>query len=312
MGTANTVQVEVINAGWAAAGACQASLYDGNPATGGLLIDTEPLPTLSVGATTAIDLSWTPGATATYDLYVVVDSSGAVDQLLEDNNQTTYSVGVLAQPTLTLAPSSDSGIIGDGWTADPTPALTGTSATGVGIVVYVDSQQSALSWTTISDGTYSVTLPGLTNGPHTIWAQAYDSAGNPSPFSAPLSVIIDAEPLPTPDAPQLDPASDTGTSGDGVTNISRPRFTGLVKPFITVQLLDGGAVLGEATTAADPQFTFTPTDDLCSGSHQITVIQRDSNGNESFASAPLTIVIDTTAPTVTLSPRRLPTTVRLR
>jgi hypothetical protein len=191
----STVRIRVENVGWSNSPNAEAKLFLGNPASGGTLVDTRSVMALPPGTSGGVDFTWTPTSVGAYQFYVVLDSNNTVVELREDNNQASFAVGVVSRPTLALDPASDSGTKGDGWTADNTPTLTGTTAAGTTVAIYVDSQTSPFAQATVVGSAFTVTLPTLSNGPHTVWAQAFDAGGHPSPFSSPLALLIDAAPL---------------------------------------------------------------------------------------------------------------------
>ncbi|HUU81925.1 MAG TPA: CARDB domain-containing protein, partial [Phycisphaerae bacterium] len=224
-GMPNVVLVTVTNSGWAASDAATVALYEGDPGSGGTLLDTQPLSALAVGASEEVVFYWTP-ASGSYELWAVADPDGALTERTTSNNAAGLTIAVLAKPTLGLDPASDTGMLGDGRTIDSTPTVTGETAPGMTVTVFVDSQDSPVGEGAVGGGTYSLVLPALANGPHTVWAQAYDASGNPSVFSEPLIVHIDEAALPAPESPGLAPESDGGLAGDGLTNVALPTIAG--------------------------------------------------------------------------------------
>ena len=75
-------------------------------------------------------------------------------------------------------------------------------------------------------------------------ATATDAAGNVSPVGAAFSLTIDATPPAPPAAPGLLAADDSGTAGDGLTNVAKPRLTGTAEAGATVGLLDRRRLVG--------------------------------------------------------------------
>jgi len=124
------------------------------------------------------------------------------------------------------------------------------------------------------------------------------------------SVLVDAATPSVPSTPDLDLASDSGTSGtDNITSDTTPTLTGTAEAGSTVTLYDtdGVTVLG-TTTATGGNWSITSST-LSSGSHTITAKVTDAAGNVSSASSGLAITIDATAPSaVALSTNSLPDT----
>jgi hypothetical protein len=135
------------------------------------------------------------------------------------------------------------------------------------------------------------------------WADGYghhDSGG---------TIQIDAHASPAPSAPVLAAASDTGVTGDNLTNLHTPGFTGNgAASYATVKLFDeNGTLLAQTSARSDNSWAISASDwladkSLADGTHQLIVKQYDSANNESPASTALTLKVDSTiAPaTVTL------------
>ncbi len=171
-------------------------------------------------------------------------------------------------------------------TNDSTPTITGTAEAGTIVAI---SAGGTLLGTATADATGSFTFTpatALTDSTVTLTAQARDIAGNLSPVSVPVSVVIDTAP---PGTPTLDPLP-------AVTNDATPTVTGTAEAGSTVTLLSGGAIVGTAMTDGTGVFTVTPTAPLADGDTSLTVVARDAAGNSSGPSAAATLLIDTVAP----------------
>ena len=116
----------------------------------------------------------------------------------------------------------------------------------------------------------------------------------------------------TPAAPSLALASDTGASNsDRVTSLDNSSSSkklqflvgGLAGPTVpgaTVTIYADGIAIGSAVASGDTTtVTTNGTADLLDGSHAITARQTEPNKAESGDSSPLTIQVDTAAPTLT-------------
>jgi large repetitive protein len=92
----------------------------------------------------------------------------------------------------------------------------------------------------------------------------------------------------------LNPASDTGIAGDGITSNHRPQFLGTTDPNTAVDLIDSrGNVLGSTVSNAQGSFTLTPTVPLTNG---VQVVQARAHGIVSSTgptSPPVTITLVT-------------------
>jgi hypothetical protein len=297
-GIENVVEALIVNRGLAASGPTSVALYDGAPDDDGTLVVEVPLPALAVGQAMVIRVPWTPADARRYSLHVVVDDPAVVAEIHEDNNQAEFATGVHLAPSVALDPASDTGLVGDGRTTVTAPRLVGTAEAGVTVAVFVDSQEVPLAFAPLSDGAYSVVLPALSLGPHTVWVQAIDNFGDRSPISDPLELFIEAAELASVAWLGLAGTSDSGLVGDGRTNIVRPEVFGWGYPNATVSVYSGETLLGQTTSDGQGGFHFTPTADLSDGLHVITAIQRDNVGNVSPASSPLPLTIDTMPPKV--------------
>ena len=117
-----------------------------------------------------------------------------------------------------------------------------------------------------------------------------DLAGNSNSASTSVdnSVTIDTTAPAAPGTPDLQAASDTGSSStDNITSDTTPVFDITCAVGNTVNLKDGATVVGTASCAASPVSITSST--LSSGSHTITATQTDDAGNESVASGSLSV-----------------------
>jgi hypothetical protein len=199
-------------------------------------------------------------------------------------------------PTAALDPGSDSGASGDRLTSDATPTISGTGVAGDTIRVTLPDG-SVLTTTVAADGSWSVTpsaAQALATGLNTLTVTAVDPTGNAS-STIPLTITVDAA-APAAPVAALAPASDSGASGDRLTNDTTPTLTGTGTAGDTIRVtLPGGAVL-VTTVAADGTWSVTPGDAqaLANGANTLTVTAVDPAGNASSAT-PLTITVDSAA-----------------
>ncbi|MBV9654589.1 MAG: DUF4214 domain-containing protein [Acetobacteraceae bacterium] len=142
--------------------------------------------------------------------------------------------------------------------------------------------------------------PEMEDGTYTLTVSETDAAGNTG--SAPVTFTLDTTPPAAPASLAIDPASDSGTPGDGVTNVTQPVIDGTAEPGSTVVLSEGESQIGSAT--ADPNtgaWQITPGAALSEGPHQLSATATDAAGNVSGASDPLSVTIDTTPPSVAIT-----------
>ena len=147
----------------------------------------------------------------------------------------------------------------------------------------------------------------LAQGAHPLTIEVTDVAGNRTQ-SEQLLITVDWTP-PAPATIALAPYSDSGTPGDGITNVSAPAFTGLAEANARIRLYvdDGtGPVLAGQTYVHSDESDGNPTnglgvweitvEPLADGEYTVWVEVEDQAGNISDASPSVSITIDTQAP----------------
>lgn len=197
-----------------------------------------------------------------------------------------------------LAPASDSGRSNtDNITNITTPTFTGTSSPNIVVWLLVDGVVVG-STVSSSMGQWSITVPNaLADGTYQITAAQNDEAGNLSPPSPALTVVIDTVAPAAPAAPDMTDASDTGPSNtDNITADTTPSFAGTVEPDALVELLIGGSVVGSGIADASGNYVATIAPPLSDGKYAIVARQIDIAGNVSPLSPSLTFYIDTAPP----------------
>ncbi|WP_035065256.1 Ig-like domain repeat protein, partial [Nitratidesulfovibrio termitidis] len=226
------------------------------------------------------------------------------------SDPTTVIVDTQAPDAPTIGGINDdvapvTGTVQDGdVTNDNQPTLSGTGEPGSVITIH-DGDEVIGSVTVGEDGTWSFTPDTpLTDGDHTITVTATDPAGNESAPSDPITVTVDTQ---APDAPVIggiddDVAPVTGGVQDGAaTNDNQPTLSGTGEPGSTITIHDGDEVIGSVTVDEDGTWTFTPDTPLTDGDHTITVTATDEAGNVGADSGPVTLTVDTQAPTAAVT-----------
>ena len=96
----------------------------------------------------------------------------------------------------------------------------------------------------------------------------------------------------------LDPSSDSGIPGDGLSNVATPTVSGNAEAGATITLYDtdGSTVLGSIAADGGGKWSITSTK-LGEGAHTLTAVQTDTAGNQSVASTGLRYSLDIQAPT---------------
>jgi hypothetical protein len=199
-------------------------------------------------------------------------------------------------PTVNLAPSSDSGVVGDNITKSAKPTFSGTAAAGTNVQVRIDGKLV---------GTVLVNAKGLWNftpsaslldGKHTVTATSVNASGATSAPSNYTVTIDTSSPKPT---LQLASGSDSGAVGDGITNATKPTFTGSAAAGSKVTVLIDGKSAGTAVANAAGQWSFTSAS-LANGKHSVTATATDVAGNNS-ASANLALRHDSSCRSKSIS-----------
>ena len=194
-----------------------------------------------------------------------------------EGTQATSVVIDTVTPTLTVSTPS--------MTNDSTPTISGTAPAGSVVDVY-EGPTKLGSTTTDASGNWSFapTQP-LSDGNRTLTAKTKDAAGNEASKDA--TVQIDTV------APVIT------VSVASLTNDNAPTVSGSAPAGSVVDVYEGPTKLGNTTTDPSGNWSFTPTQPLSDGNHTLTAKTKDAAGNEATQDA--TVVIDTVAPTLTVS-----------
>jgi hypothetical protein len=215
-------------------------------------------------ATTIVTLDRTPpAAPSPPDLQAASDTGPSnTDNVTADSSPTFDVAGIEAGATVQL--------FREGGT---TPVATVTTATG---------------------GTVSLTDPSAPVGRHDYTARQIDVAGNPSASSTPLSVEI--TPPVEPGAPDLQDASDTGSSRtDNITADSSPTFDIQADAGDDLELLRDGFVVDTRTNVPGGTVTLTDLGPAPDGVRLYSV-RRTDIANNTTISPSLAVTIDTIRP----------------
>ena len=229
-------------------------------------------------------------------------------------SSTTFTLTIDA--TAPAAPSSptlfaadDSGVLGDGITNVKQPRLTGTATAGSTVQI-LNASNVVIATGTADSTTGAFTLKpssNLADGVYALHSTATDVAGNTSASSGTFTLTIDATAPAAPTTPVLLAADDSGTLGDGVTNVNQPRLTGTSEAGSTVQILNAAnAVI--ASGMADPTtgvFTLKTTSVLADGTYVVRAQSTDIAGNVGAASGTFSLTIITAVPLTPAAPSLL-------
>ena len=228
---------------------------------------------------------------------VQVDVAGNVGPGSPSLGVTIDSIAPTVPSVPDLEPGSDSGISNtDNITNATTPLLDVFAAEPAATVQLFAN--GTLVGSRVGPGAIAVGTT-LTDGVYAFNARQVDPAGNVGPLGGSLSVTIDTRPPGIPTL-TLDPNSDTGVKGDGITSIRLPQFLGNADLGSTVQLIDNaGHILGLTTASAvDGTFAVTPISPLADGPYSLQSVALDAAGNKSIGSVVLKLTISGTLPSV--------------
>ncbi|MCA1325162.1 Ig-like domain-containing protein [Herbaspirillum sp. alder98] len=202
-----------------------------------------------------------------------------------------------------MSSASDTGVSNsDAITRNITPTFTGTAEAGSTVILYGTNGVTVLGSTVANgSGNWSITTAVLSEGRHVLQAAAVDAAGNVSPRSAALVVVIDTT------APGLSIASNVATLRAGQS--ATITFTFSEDPGNTFTLGDvavsGGTLSALSGTGLVRTASFTPTANTNGGSASISVAAgsyTDAAGNGGGAGIMPTLSFDTLAPNAPSAP----------
>ena len=211
-----------------------------------------------------------------------------------------------AAPTAPSAPdlqaSSDSGASDtDNVTSVTNPKfdITDTEA-GTTLKLLRDGAVVA-TLTNIAGGTTTIQDPGpVSDGTHVYSAYAIDQAGNIGPIGGALRVTINTSAAAAPATPDLQAASDSGSSvTDNLTNVNAPTFdVANVDPGATIQLYRDGVLVNSQVNTQGVNATVAIQDlgpVQPDGAYSYTARQISASGIAGPLSGALVVTIDTVA-----------------
>ncbi|WXG39360.1 MAG: NosD domain-containing protein [Candidatus Freyarchaeum deiterrae] len=173
------------NIGEAGATGVVVALYDGDPATGGTMINGATILNIAAGETVNVSLTVYHPPVNEY-LYIVVDPENTITESNETNNEATIKyIADLTPPTTTIDLSGTPGL--NGWFVSPVTVNLTASDDLSG----VDMTQYSFDNTTwnIYTGPFTITTEGVT----TLYYNSTDNAGNVENTSTEV-IMIDMTP----------------------------------------------------------------------------------------------------------------------
>ena len=192
-------------------------------------------------------------------------------------------------------------IVNNGVTDDTTPTFSGTTEPGATVTIK-DGDTVLGTVTADENGEYTFTpTTELGDGAHSVTATATDTAGNSVDSSTTNFTIDTLAPGSVTMIITDDVAPITGEiANHGVTDDTKPTFSGTTEAGATVTIKDGDTVLGTVTADANGEYSFTPTTPLNEGTHSVSATATDAAGNP-VTSTTTNFSVDTTAPSATAS-----------
>jgi outer membrane protein OmpA-like peptidoglycan-associated protein len=264
--------------------------------------------------------TYTVGAATNCTLPALGDGSWNVSAAVTDlagNTGNTLSLALAIDTTASAAPNvpdllptSDTGSSStDDVTNDATPAISGLGASDADLVTVTATKAGGgtVSCTYVKSASVnSCDLPAMSDGEWAITTTNTDPAGNVSPQSAPLNMVLDTTAPSAPLAPDLLLASDTGVSGsDDLTGDNTPSMTGGAVPDGSTVTVSGRKADGSTVSCsyvASPSVTSCDLPAMSDGAWSMSATVADPAGNFSPAGPGLDIEIDTAAPIASMGP----------
>ncbi|WP_394663379.1 putative Ig domain-containing protein [uncultured Sphingomonas sp.] len=218
---------------------------------------------------TAPNLTFTPSLN-----YIGTDSfTFTVSNGLATSSAATVTITV-AGPPAPAAPVLTSPANGSTLNT-ATPTVTGVTASGTTVEVFIDGTLSGNA--TVSGGNFTYTVASaLGQGSHTVYAVA-SASGVASPASNTNAFTIDTV---APAAPVITAPANGATLAN-----RRPAITGTAESNASLAIRINGAAAGTTSATAGGTYSYTPAADLPLGPNTVSVTATDAAGN---ASAPAT------------------------
>lgn len=252
-------------------------------------------------ATAAVDGSWN----FNYGAVTLAEGTYLFSAMQMDRAGNTsdwsapYAVVVDVTPPAAVTSQNvgpDTGLAGDGITSANQLILSGTADAGDWVRVYRDGSEIGLV-EVAGDGSWAFDYSAVTlaDGSYAFTTVVSDVAGNLSPSSAVMDIVVDTA---APAAPSINTFSDdTGVLGDQLTADATPTLQGSAEPDSVISVLLDGVAQGTAVADGAGVWQFPVTGaGLASAAYQFTATATDAAGNQSAASAVFNLVVDTIPP----------------
>ncbi|MGL5523954.1 MAG: Ig-like domain-containing protein, partial [Aeromonas veronii] len=190
-------------------------------------------------------------------------------------------------------------IFNGNYTDDSRPELSGIGEAGSTITVYDNGMVIGTTEVNEDGRWFFVPANALTDGLHSISVTQTDRAGNVSPASDLRNFNLLTSVPAQQNAP--DATDNTGLVTGPITpgsetDETKPTISGQGTPGNTIIITDNGTKIGTVEVDENGNWSLTPDRPLTEGEHSLTVVEKNQAGNTSTPSAPIVIVVDTTAP----------------
>ncbi|MGX7005613.1 Ig-like domain-containing protein [Caballeronia sp. KNU42] len=239
-------------------------------------------------------------ASGPHDFYVIETSPAGVPSVPSGHYPVVIDASVPVPPVITSATDSVGPVQGQipagGTTDDTRPAFAGTGAKG-DIVKLYDGNTLIGSAMVDSNGTWSIKpVSALANGIHDVYATDTNTAGTTSGQSTHFKFIVDTSTPARPPSPTLTDDNGATIPAGGTTTDAHPHINGTGTAGDTIKVYDGSTMIGSTIIGSDGKWSFTPSQDLGPGVHDIRVTETNAAGTPSLASDPVHVTVNISAP----------------
>jgi hypothetical protein len=242
-------------------------------------------------------------AAGAYHIYLKATDAAGNDafQIFTFNVVNAPSVASIERAGASTVPASSTAVA---YTVTFDQAVTGVDASDFALT-FTGTAAGTVASVTGSGATYTVSVNGI-GGDGTLrldlnssgtGIQSLSGGAIAGGYTAGQSFSLDHTAPAAPAALAVDPGSDSGAPGDGISATTTPVVGGTADANATVTLYDtdGATVLGTATADGSGNWSITSAT-LAEGAHTLTAKQVDAAGNVSSASSGLSYEVDTTPP----------------
>lgn len=157
----------------------------------------------------------------------------------------------------------------------------------------VSATNSSGTWT----ATYVYTAGQVAGSTYHVAVTSTDNAGNVTTTTDDAALSLDNVDTASPAGIVLNNASNSGSTTDTITNVTKPVISGTSEPNATVTIYVDGVAVGTTTADGTGAWSYTFPTALAEGNRSITTTATDYVGNTSAQSSALVLTIDTTPPT---------------